>query len=298
MKNKILCLLLSTIIIVLACKNETKPKISEEQIWKLGWRMIESSFKEKDLMAEAQFDSLLMYTKKLDKNFLITGLETKSKFGRKAEVTSVLNAQNPAMLQQICSMPFLANFEACKNSAEEKVENQPLQMELLNMFVQDQAVRGKVLTDLINKYAIDNSQISTTDKSTIDAANQKRLKEIIQEAGFPTRKLVGKDAVQGAFFIIQHADGDKEWQQSQLKNIERAVKNGDLDGQRYAYLYDRIRVDSGEKQVYGTQFEKIDRAKKTVRLSAIEDAENLDNRRRQIGMMPIEMYKKLVLQDL
>ena len=195
-------------------------------------------------------------------------------------------------------MPFLAAFEACKNSAEEKVENQPLQMELLNMFVQDQAVRGKVLTDLINKYAIDNSQISTTDKSTIDAANQKRLKEIIQEAGFPTRKLVGKDAVQGAFFIIQHADGDKEWQQSQLKNIERAVKNGDLDGQRYAYLYDRIRVDSGEKQVYGTQFEKIDRAKKTVRLSAIEDAENLDNRRRQIGMMPIDMYKKLVLQDL
>ncbi len=48
------------------------------------------------------------------------------------------------------------------------------------------------------------------------------------------------------FFIIQHSDGDKEWQKSQLPNIERAVENGDLEGQKYAYLYDRIKINSGE----------------------------------------------------
>jgi len=273
--------------------------MSEAQVWKLGWRMIENSFKEKDLMAETQFDSLLAVTKKLDKNFLITGLETKFKFERKEEIVSILKDQSPDMLQQICSaMPFLANFETCENWTAEKVENKPLQLELVKMFVNDQAIRGKILTAIIDKYAIDDSQIIRTDAATVDENNRKRLSEIIQEVGFPTIKLVGKDAVQGAFFIIQHADGDKEWQQSQLKNIEMAVKNGDLDGQRYAYLYDRIKVNSGEKQVYGTQFEKIDRANKTVQLSAVEDIKNLDERRRTIGMMPIDMYKKLVLQEL
>jgi len=299
MKTRNILLLLVAGAILLSCKNQTKPEMSEEQMWKLGWRMIENSFKEKDLIAEAQFDSLLAVTSNLDKNFLITGLETKFKFDRKEEIVSVLEAQSPDMLQQVCSaMPFLANFETCKTWTAEKVENKLLQMELLTMFVNDQAVRGKILTALIDKYAIYTSQIIKTGGETVDENNQKRLDEIIEEVGFPTIKLVGKDAVQGAFFIIQHADGDREWQQSQLKNIEIAVKNGDLDGQRYAYLYDRIKVNSGEKQVYGTQFEKIDRANKTVQLSAVENIENLDERRRRIGMMPIEMYKKLVLKDL
>ena len=298
MKNTTFFLTLSIGILFFACKNQTTPKLSEEQIWKLGWRMIENSFKEKDLVAEAQFDSLLLVTKKLDKNFLITGLETKSKFGRKSEISSVLNAQNEEMLQQICAQQFLADFEVCANWKEEKVENKPLQKELIQMFVNDQAVRGKKMTELISKYAIDPSQIISTDGPTVDATNRKRLNEIIQEVGFPTRQLVGKDAVQGAFYIIQHADRDKDWQKAQLPHIENAVKKGDLDGQRYAYLYDRIQVNSGAKQVYGTQFEKIDRANKTVQLSAVEDSVNLDKRRRTIGMMPIDMYKKLVLQDL
>ena len=46
--------------------------------------------------------------------------------------------------------------------------------------------------------------------------------------------MVGKDAMQGIFLIIQHSDGDPHWQKSQLGYIEQAVKNGDMDGQSYA----------------------------------------------------------------
>lgn len=296
MKTRTILLLLISISILFGCKQATTPKMTEDQVWKLGWRMIESSFSERDLIAEAQFDSLLMFTDNLDKNFLITGLETKFKFGRTAEMLRILNAQSDEVLQQICYMEFLADFDACNNWKVEQVSNPLLQKELITMFVNDQAVRGKLLTELINKYEIDTSQIIKTGE--VDLANQKRLKAIIQEVGFPTRNAVGKDAMQGAFYIIQHADKDKEWQKSQLKNIEIAVKNGNLDGQRYAYLYDRIRVNDGGAQLYGTQFEKIDRANKIVQLSPIEAEANLDTRRRKIGMMPIEMYKKLVLQDL
>lgn len=98
--------------------------------------------------------------------------------------------------------------------------------------------------------------------------------------------------------IIQHADRDKEWQQSQLENVEIAVKKGDLDGQSYAYLYDRIQVNNGEKQLYGTQFSKVDPVSKTVELAPTEDIEHLDERRMEIGLMPIEMYKIFMLRNI
>jgi hypothetical protein len=71
-----------------------------------------------------------------------------------------------------------------------------------------------------------------------------------------------------------------------------------MDGQKYAYLYDRIKINSGEKQLYGTQFEKVDPINKTVELADTENIENLDNRRMKVGMMPIKMYKEYMLKNL
>lgn len=85
---------------------------------------------------------------------------------------------------------------------------------------------------------------------------------------------------------------------NQLTNIKAAVKNGDMDGQSYAYLFDRIKVNNGEKQFYGTQFAKVDPLNRTVELAETEDIENLDKRRMEIGMMPIEMYKEFMLKNL
>ena len=109
---------------------------------------------------------------------------------------------------------------------------------------------------------------------------------------------MGKDAMYGIFLMIQHSDADKEWQQSQLVNIEQAVKDGDMMGSNYAYLYDRIKVNSGQKQRYGTQFANVDPINRVVEIAETEDPENLDERRMAMGIMPIEMYKAFVLKNL
>src|SRR5690606_18085010 len=119
----------------------------------------------------------------------------------------------------------------------------------------------------------------------------------IEDYGFPTKGMVGKDAMHGIFLIIQHADGDKEWQKSQLVNIEQAVKNGDMDGESYAYLYDRIKINGGEKQRFGTQFSNLDPLSKTLVLAETENMDDLDVRRMKVGMMPIDMYKELLLKN-
>jgi transposase-like protein len=60
----------------------------------------------------------------------------------------------------------------------------------------------------------------------------------------------------------------------------------------------RYQINSGKKQLYGTQFAKVDPINKIVELAETEDLENLDMRRMKIGMMPIQMYKEFMLKNL
>jgi hypothetical protein len=260
--------------------------------------MIASSMDENYELANHQFDSLRNISEIIDKKYLITGLKSKNEIGKNEEIFEILKKQNEEMLREICKREYLSQFESCNKISIEVVENKDLQSELVKMYVDDQAVRGNLMQNLISEYNIDTSEITKDDGVTADERNRNRLKEIFREFGFPNSKIIGRDAMQGIFFIIQHSDGDKEWQKSQLANIEQAVENGDMDGQKYAYLYDRIKFNSGEKQLYGTQFAKVDPINKTVELADTEDIENLDNRRMTVGMMPIKMYKEYMLKNL
>ena len=298
MKRQILILIGALIIIIISCNQKDNNQLTDEEIWKLGWRMIASSMDENYSVANLQFDTLRRSTKTIDRKYLITGLEVKNELGKTDEIVKIISSQDNTMLQEICKKDFLSKYEVCKEYSVEEVGNKELQIELIRMYVDDQAARGNLMHDIISKYKIDSTEITQNGGVFVDERNRNRLKEIFKEYGFPTRKLVGKDAMQGIFLMIQHSDGDKEWQKSQLPNIEKAVKNGDMSGQSYAYLYDRIKINGGEKQLYGTQFAKVDPINNIVELADTEDLDNLDNRRMEIGMMPIQMYKYFMLKNL
>jgi len=298
MKVNQLLISLLILLIFLSCNNNSNPKPTDIELWKLGWRMIENSWENNNEIADSQFDSLLNAKINIDIKFLLIGLEVKNKLGKEKAIDEILNKQNQDVLREICLKQFLQMREICKEFSRENIENEELQMELIKMYVDDQAVRGNIMEDKILKYNLDSLQITQDDGVTVDERNRNRLKEIFEEYGFPNKKTVGKDAMYGIFLMIQHSDGDKKWQKSQLKNIEIAVKNGDMDGQSYAYLYDRIKINNDEKQLYGTQFSKVDPVNKTVELFETEDIVNLDVRRMKIGMMPIKMFKKIMLKNI
>lgn len=297
MKHTFLVHILLGLLIFTSCKNDAPIIMDEEAEWKLGWRIIESSMQKNHAQAELQFDSLYNAADEISPKFLAYGLQAKRTLKKDEEALKILNAQSEEIKRQLCERESLNNLSACYSIPQEEIENTSLQLELINMFVDDQACRGNMMVDIIEKYDIKPSEITQADGETVDVQNRDRLIEIFEEFGFPTKRMVGKDAMQGIFLMIQHSDGDKSWQKSQLPNIENAVKNGDMDGQSYAYLFDRIQVNSGEKQLYGTQFSKVDPINNVVELAETEDLENLDKRRREIGMMPIEMYKRLMLSN-
>ena len=298
MKKQIQILIGVIIMVITSCNQKENNQLTDEEVWKLGWRMIASSMNENYSVANLQFDTLIRNTKTIDRKYLITGLEVKNELGKNDEIVAIINSQGSTILQEICKKGYLSKYEVCKDYLVEEVVNKELQIELIRMYVDDQAARGNLMHDIMSKYKIDSTEITQNGGVFVDERNRNRLKEIFKEYGFPTKKLVGKDAMQGIFLMIQHSDGDKEWQKSQLPNIERAVKDGDMNGESYAYLYDRIKINSGEKQLYGTQFAYVDPINKTVELADTEDLDNLDNRRMEIGMMPIQMYKEFMISSL
>ncbi len=121
----------------------------------------------------------------------------------------------------------------------------------------------------------------------VDRRNTKRMKEIVDKHGWLTPWMVGRDGARAAWLLVQHADHDLAFQREMLAmmechNIDEQVHPADL-----AYLTDRVRVNEGKPQVYGTQFHVVD-GKLTSR--PIEDEENVDKRRKSAGLSPLKEY--------
>lgn len=298
MLNIIVILLLD--FLVFAAPVDRKLKLSEAEKWKLGWRMIISSMENDYDLGERQFDSLLTSRARIENKFILTGLEILKKRSREEKLNQVIRKLDRKTLEFLCSnssfkMP--AAFEYCKHSNYE-VSDPELELELIRIFVNDQVARGGNMDNIISKFKLIKEEvIIRADAMSIDEHNRNKLKEIFARHGFPTRKMVGSEAMNGVFLIIQHSDADKIWQKSQLTNIKNAVKKGDMDAQSYAYLYDRIKINSGEKQLYGTQFAKVDAKNRVAELATTEDLGNLDKRRMEIGIMPIETYKAFMIKS-
>lgn len=289
------------IILMVACQTtpETEgPALSKTAQWQLGWRMMVSTFEEDFSTAAQQFDSLRAYSDTVDLRFLTAGLEVLDHLGQLEKRDSILVQQSDHTWEAFCRKGLYLEQKPARISCtrkDQQAQDTALQRQLIAMEVRDQLARGNVQDYLIEAFRIDTSGMSYADGVKVDAENREALKAMIEAYGFPTAELVGEEGMHAVFILIQHADQDPEWQKAQLPFIEAAVKNGGLDGQDYAYLYDRIQVNAGKPQRYGTQFSKVDPATKTIELAEVEDPDHLNQRRMEVGMMPIEAYRALVL---
>ena len=116
--------------------------------------------------------------------------------------------------------------------------------------------------------------------------NATRLKEIITEHGWPGRTLVGEDGAMAAWFIAQHAIGDPAVQRKALELLRAARAQGEVPAAQPAFLEDRICYFEGRPQIYGTQFEPDENG--LLQPYAIADRENVNERRRSVGLNTIE----------
>jgi hypothetical protein len=84
---------------------------------------------------------------------------------------------------------------------------------------------------------------------------------------------------------------DDEYQADLLPLLREASERGDARLGHLAYLEDRVRVNAGLPQLYGTQFRSTIDGRRE--LYPIEDEARVDERRARMGMGPLADYLAL-----
>lgn len=175
-------------------------------------------------------------------------------------------------------------LSACRSQPNARPKAPALRSELLEMRERDQKVR--------EAFSPKMSAEKRAELEAVDARHVARMKEIIRQYGWPGRSVVGDDGAQAAWLLVQH--GTSDFMAECLPLLQRAVVNGEVSEQNFAYLLDRVRMNEGKPQVYGTQFTFTPDGKPVT--YPIEDVEHVDARRERIGLPPMKVQEKEMLE--
>ena len=132
-------------------------------------------------------------------------------------------------------------------------------------------------------------QLEDVEKSNF-ARHQPILESIIKKYGYPGFKQVGEKNANNFWLLVQHADANPEFQRQVLKLMLPQVKSKNASPINYAYLTDRVAINSGQPEEYGTQvvYDGPELGKAVPK--SLRDPKNVNKRRVAIGMEPLENY--------
>lgn len=183
----------------------------------------------------------------------------------------------------VTSFIILSTFAQCLHGQDS------LKVLLEGVYDADQRVRNDRET-LIEKFGLDSPQVDSmkTIMLRLDSLNEAFMKSFLEEHGFLGRSKVGDKGLQAEFLVIQHS-GNLDFQKKWLPEIWHLTGIGELPYEMAAMLDDRVRLRTGLKQLYGTQF-KWNPDNNEWQLEDIEDPENVNKRRSELGMGTIEEY--------
>lgn len=168
--------------------------------------------------------------------------------------------------------------------------NPALERELEQIFKADNLPRLRLDT-LGRKYGFKSSQTQSLWEQIrqADSVNLLKVQRIIEHYGYPGKRLVGEKQNETTWLVIQHAP--LPVQEKYLPLMQEAARQGQLSKASVALLEDRIHVRKGEKQLYGSQVH-ADADGKPDGFHPIEDEANVNKRRVDIGLEPIENYAR------
>lgn len=168
--------------------------------------------------------------------------------------------------------------------------DKPLQADLLQIFEEDQKYR-KQMSSIEKTYGYQSKEMQDLIKIILekDSINLIKVKAILDKYGWVGSDKVGAQANQTLFLVIQHSD--LATQQKYLPMMRQAVKDQKANGSALALLEDRVALGEGRKQTYGSQIDRDDDTGKSYVLP-LEDPDNVDKRRSEVGLGPLADYVK------
>ena len=158
----------------------------------------------------------------------------------------------------------------------------------------DQAVRaewtkvatGSVTQEEALEYAL---KLDETDSTNLAAVSQ-----ILDTYGWPSG--LSDEANKAIFLVIDHSD--LRTMNKYIGLFREAVEKGYLSMNDLVTMEDRMLMNAGKPQKYGTQaYSLVEDGKAVIYIWPVEDPDKLDALRKSVGLMPIEDYLEIVKQQ-
>src|ERR1043166_5181861 len=123
--------------------------------------------------------------------------------------------------------------------------------------------------------------------------NSDSLCVILKQYGWPTKRLVGDDGADAVFFLLRNTS-NPTMQAALLPVIIAATSEKEIELRDFASYIDRVRLNAGLKQLFGTQA--------TIRdgflgMFPIPDESLVDPRRKQYQLPPLADYQRTLEQN-
>lgn len=122
----------------------------------------------------------------------------------------------------------------------------------------------------------------------VDDINAIKVQQIIDELGWLGESKIGSEANQTLFLTIQHVD-DLIVQEKYLPILEQAVKDGDAEAWQFAFLTDRILMNQGKYQIYGTQIIIREKSEDSY-IVPLQNPEKVEELRQGVGLESLSDY--------
>ena len=125
--------------------------------------------------------------------------------------------------------------------------------------------------------------------AALHRANAEQLRALLDVHGWPTPERDGRDAVDAAWLVVQHAIGEPEFQRRMLRLLRREADAGHVAPSLVAMLEDRIHTLEGRPQRFGTQLDWSADGE-LVPVEPLEEPAAIDTRRATVGLGPLSAY--------
>lgn len=126
-------------------------------------------------------------------------------------------------------------------------------------------------------------------KDSVFSTHQRILENMFSRYGYPGYDLAGKDGSFNFWLMVQHCDKWPAFQEKVLTAMKKQVDKKNASPENYAYLTDRVLLNTNRKQVYGTQVTyNTDSCQALPR--PLQDSLTVNDRRKAMGMESIEEY--------
>lgn len=157
--------------------------------------------------------------------------------------------------------------------------NAEITQKLIGMAEEDRKVRTELAAtgELYQGYAPRMAEVHLR--------NAQQLEAIIEQWGWPGKSLVGEEAANAAWFIVQHAIGNPDFQRKCLPILNEGVSRQEAEPAHMAYLADRICFYERRPQRYGTQFDWDENGQ--MNPWKLQSPEHVDEYRLAVGLGPL-----------